>query len=482
MVPRVFGRVFIFCPPGNIFGVTECVEPRFRVLRYGTCLRRFQVCRASFSRFELRDAFSAWPSASCPVVRVLRSRTCFRSCRVRGAPISRIALPNALTALRSASGPVFPFCDSGRILGVAECVLPIFAFCPPGLVFGVTACVVPRIRVLHSRTRIRRYRLFGPRFHVLRSRTYFRRCRVRRGPCTHFALPDEFAALPRASVLRSWTRFGRYRVRSVAFSSFALPDTFSMLLCASSPVFMFCAPGNIFSIIECVGPRFRVFTLRDVFSALSSASGPRFCYGTRFRRGRMRLAPFFTLDLFLELLSAWGPIFAYCASGRIYGVIERVGTHFPILRFWTRFRRCRVRRVCVLVLRSRTCFRRYRGRRAPYSRFALPETDSALPSASGPVFTFCAPGLVFGVTDFVGPRFRVLCYETCFRRCRVRRAQFSCFALPDTYSALPIASGPVFTFCAPGLIFSVFECIGPRGRVLHSRTCFRRYRLCRASF
>jgi hypothetical protein len=89
------------------------------------------------------------------------------------------------------------------------------------------------------------------------------------------------------------------------------------------------------------------------------------------------------------------------------------------------------------VLRSRTRFRLYRGRQVPFSCFALPDSFSAVAMVSDPVFMFCAPGLIFGGTQSVG-------------------------------------SG--FHFCAPGLIFVGAECVGSRFQVLRSRTHFWRFR------
>jgi hypothetical protein len=128
------------------------------------------------------------------------------------------------------------------------------------------------------------------------------------------------------------------------------------------------------------------------------------------------------------------------------------------------------------VLRSRTHFQCYRRRRVPFSCFALPKSFSAVPSVLGPVFMFCAPGLVLGGTEGVGSHFHVLRSRNLFRRCRVRRVPFSCFALPDSFSAVSKASGPVFMFCAPGIIFGGAECVGSRFHVLCSRNHFRRYR------
>jgi hypothetical protein len=96
--------------------------------------------------------------------------------------------------------------------------------------------------------------------------------------------------------------------------------------------------------------------------------------------------------------------------------------------------------------------------------------------ASGPVFLFCAPELIFGGTEGVGSRFHVLRSRNRFQRYRGHRVPFSCFALPNSFSAVPRASvsfscfahldsfslvprvsGPVFMFCAPGIIFGGTE-------------------------
>jgi hypothetical protein len=153
----------------------------------------------------------------------------------------------------------------------------------------------------------------------------------------------------------------------------------------------------------------------------------------------------------------------FCAPRLIVDGTEGVGSHFHILR-------------------SRTHCRRYRGRRVPFSYFALPDSFSAVPRASGTVFMFCAPGVVFDGTVCVGSRFHVLRAWTHFRLSRGRRFPFSCFALPDSFSAVRRASGPVFMFCAPILIFGGNEGVGSRFHVLLSRTHFRRCRVCRVPF
>jgi hypothetical protein len=108
-----------------------------------------------------------------------------------------------------------------------------------------------------------------------------------------------------------------------------------------------------------------------------------------------------------------------------------------------------------------TLFRWYRGRRVPFSCFALSESFSAVPRASEPFFRSCAPGLVFSGTKGVRSLFHVLRSRNYFRRCRVCWVPFSCFALPDLFSVEPRASYPIFMFCAPGLIFGGTEGVGP---------------------
>jgi hypothetical protein len=98
-------------------------------------------------------------------------------------------------------------------------------------------------------------------------------------------------------------------------------------------------------------------------------------------------------------------------------------------------------------------------RRVPCSRYALPDSFSAVPKASYPVFMFCAHGLVFGDTEGVGSRFHVLRSRTLFRRYRGRPILFSCFALRDSFSTVLGVSGPVFMFCAPVLVFGGTEAL-----------------------
>jgi hypothetical protein len=228
-------------------------------------------------------------------------------------------------------------------------------------------------------------------------------------------------------VLRAHTCFRPYRQRRVPFSCSAPRDTFSAVSSASGHVFMFCAPGHIFGGTECVGSRFHV--LRSIKRLNSFSAVPR----------------------------SSDPVFMFCAPGLIFDGSEGVGS-------------------CFHVLRSRTHFRRFRGRRVYFSCFALPYTFSAIRRASGPVFMFCAPGLVFVGTDGVRCRFNVLRSRTRFRRCGGRRVPFLCFALPDSFSAVPRASAPVFMFCVPVLVLGDTDGVRSRFHVVRSRTRFRRYR------
>jgi hypothetical protein len=184
----------------------------------------------------------------------------------------------------------------------------------------------------------------------------------------------------------------------------------------------------------------------------------------------------------------------FCAPGHIFGGAEGIRSHFHVFRARTRFRLSLVRRVpfsCVFtpvlvfgstdvfgsrfhVLRSCTRFRRFRGRRVPFSCFARPYSFLAVARALGPVFLFCAPGLIFDGTEGVGSRFHVLRSRTLVRRFRGRRVSLSCFARSDSFSAVPRALGPVFVFCAPGLVFDGTEGVPSRFNVFCSRICFRR--------
>jgi hypothetical protein len=147
------------------------------------------------------------------------------------------------------------------------------------------------------------------------------------------------------------------------------------------------------------------------------------------------------------------PVFKFCAPGLIFGGTIGTGCSFHVLR-------------------SRTRFGWYRRCQVPFSRFALTCSFSTVPWASGPVLMFCAPGLILGGTEGAESFFLVLHSCSRFRRYRWHWVPFSCFALPDSFWAVPWASGQVFMFCAPVLIFDNTVRIGSRFHVLRSQTRF----------
>jgi hypothetical protein len=145
----------------------------------------------------------------------------------------------------------------------------------------------------------------------------------------------------------------------------------------------------------------------------------------------------------------------FCAPGHVFGGAECVGSRFHVLR-------------------SRTHFRRCGGCRVPFSCFALTDSFLVVPSASSPVFIFCAPGLLFDGTEGVGSRFDVFTSRARFRRYKGRQDLFSYFSLPDSFLAVPRASAPIFMFCTAGHVFGGAEGVGSHFHVLHARTHFRR--------
>jgi hypothetical protein len=378
--------------------------------------------------FSAPEHFSGVTEGAESRFQVLRNLTRFGRHRGRRIPFSCFALLNSFSTVARTLGP-------GGI------------FCTPGHVFGGNESVGARFHVLLSRTVFGWYQGVRSCFQILRSRTRFGRYRGHQVPFSNFALPDIVLAEPRASgtvfefcvpglifdgtegvgarfhVLRSQTLFGRYRGRRGSFSSFALPNTFLTAPRASRLVFIFCAPGLFLGGTEAVRARFHVLRSR-----------------TRFRRYGGRR----------------GLVLMFFAPGYCLGITEAVRARFQVLR-------------------SRTRFLRYRGRRVPFSYFALPDSFWAVPRVSGIVFMFCAPGHVFGGIEGVGSHFHVLRSPTLFRQCRGRGGSISCFALPDSFWALPRASGPVSMFCAPGLVSGGTEGVGYRFQVFRSRTCFGRY-------
>jgi hypothetical protein len=164
----------------------------------------------------------------------------------------------------------------------------------------------------------------------------------------------------------------------VSFSFFVRPDSFSAVPRASGHVFKFCAPVHIFGGTEVDGSRCNVLRAQ-----------------TRFRRARVRLVPFSCFvrpNSFSAVPRATGLVFMFCAPRHVFGVTAGIGSRFQILRSRTCFQ---ILRSLFHVLLARTPFRRYRGHRVPFLSFVRPYSFSAVTRASGPVFIFCAPGLIF---------------------------------------------------------------------------------------
>jgi hypothetical protein len=212
---------------------------------------------------------------------------------------------------------------------------------------------------------------------------------------------------------------------------------------------MFCARGLFLGGTEVVGVHFQDLRSQTHF--------------WRYRGRRVPFSCFAVPDSFSIVSRSSRPDFMFCAPGFVSGDTEGVGSHFHVLR-------------------TRTNFRRYQGRLGSFSCFALLDTFWAILRASGPVFMLCAPELVSGGTEGVSYRFQVLLTRNRFRRYLGRRGSFSCFALPDSFWAVPRAPSPVFMFRAPGFVSEGTEGIGYRFQVLRSRTHFRRYLGRRGSF
>jgi hypothetical protein len=210
---------------------------------------------------------------------------------------------------------------------------------------------------------------------------------------------------------------------------------------ASGPVFMLCALRRVFGGNEGDGFRLHVMRARTRFQ--------------RYRVHRVTFSCYAHPNSFWAVARASGPVFMFCAPGLIFVGTEGNGA-------------------CFLILRAQTHFQRYRGRRVPFSCFARADSFSTVPRASDPVLMFCPPGLIFGGTEGVRSRFHVLRARTRFRRYRGCRVPFSCFASPDSFSGVTRVSGPVFLFCALGLVFGDIEVVGSCFHVMRTRTRFRR--------
>jgi hypothetical protein len=197
-----------------------------------------------------------------------------------------------------------------------------------------------------------------------------------------------------------------------------------------------------------VGSRFLVLPARTHFRQLRGRRNPFSCFAC--------------LDSVLTVLRASCPVFILCAPKLVFGGTDGVGYHFLVLHVRTFSAVPRASGHVFMFCAPGLIFRRYQGRRVPFSHFA-PELVFGGSRASGPVFLFCAPGLIFvgtegvhsrshvfrsriffGGTEGVGSRFHVLRSHARFRRYRGRRVPICCFARPESFSAVPRASGPVF--------------------------------------
>jgi hypothetical protein len=254
----------------------------------------------------------------------------------------------------------------------------------------------------------------------------------------------------RFHVLRVRSRFPRYRGHQVSFSSFALPDSCSTVHRASGPVFMLCAPGLVVSGTEGVGSCIHVLCSRTRFR--------------RYRGRRLRFSRFARPDSFSAVPWLSGSVIKLCAPRLIFGGIEGVCSRFHVLRARIHFRRYRGHWVPFSCFAHKVIFR---GTEGVGSRFNIlrAHSFSAVLRVSGPVFMFCAPGVIFGDTESVRCLFHILRSRTHFRRYRGRQVPFSCFALPDSFSAVQRASTPIFMFCVPGLIFDGTDGVGSHFQV-----------------
>jgi hypothetical protein len=375
------------------------------------------MTRVPFTYFKLPDSSSAVPRASGLVFNFCGPGHLFGGTVSVGSRFCPFAHTDSFSAVPRASVLVFMFCSPGLSFdGIGASGL-VFMFCAPEFVSGGTEGV-------------------GSHFHILRARTYFR----------------------------------RYRGCLIPFSCFAVPNMFSALSRASGPVFIFCAPEHIFGGTEGVGSRFHVL-----------------CAWSRVRRYRGRRIPFscFALpDSFSAKPRSSGPVFLFCALGLVFDGTEGVGPRFHILLSQTHFRLYRGHRVPFSCCARPDSFSMVTRARIPFSYFAQPFSFSTVLRSSGPILdgTEVASGLIFGGTEGVGSRFHILRSQTHFQRYRGCRILFSCFARPNSNSVVLRASGPVFIFCASGLVFGGTESVGSRFHALRVWTLFQRYRRFRSRF
>jgi hypothetical protein len=203
---------------------------------------------------------------------------------------------------------------------------------------------------------------------------------------------------------------------------------------------MFCVPILVFSGSEDVGSCFHVLRSRTRFWR---------CGGRR-----VHFSCFALPHSFSAIPRASGLVFMFCAPGHVFDGMEGIGSHFHVLRSLTHFRRCGGHQVPFSCFAFSDSFSAVPRASGLVLLFCVPYSISTVPTASAPIFILCTHGHVFGSAEGVRSRFHVLRPHTRFRWYLGRRVPFSCFALSDSFSAVPRASGPVFMFCSPRLVFS----------------------------
>jgi hypothetical protein len=236
-------------------------------------------------------------------------------------------------------------------------------------------------------------------------------------------------------------------------SSFALMNSFSAVPWASGPVFIFCVPTLIFYGTEGVVSRFQFLRSRTCFRRNSGRRVPFSCFALP--------------DSISVVQRASGLVFILRAPGLIFDDRGGVGSNFHVLLSRTHFSVVPMASGLVFMFGAPGLIFDDRGGVGSNFHVLLSRTHfSVVPMASGLVFMFGAPGLIFGGSEGVRCSFLVLRSRTRFRRYRGRRVQFSSFVLPNSFSIEPWASGPVFMFCAPELVFG--DDVGSSFHVLRS--------------
>jgi hypothetical protein len=172
----------------------------------------------------------------------------------------------------------------------------------------------------------------------------------------------------------------------------------------------------------------------------------------------------------------------FCASDLVFGGTEGVRTSLHVLRSRIRFRRYRGRRDQSSCFALSFLFSAVPSTPSLVFMFCAPRLILGDTEGVRSSFHFCAPGPILGGTEGAMSSFHILRSRTHFQLYRGRRVQFSCFTLPNSFPAVPRALSSVFMFCALGLVFGGTEGVGSSFHVLCSRTLFQRYQGHRVQF